>query len=108
MVAERRVSSAEVERYVRDIPREISELEKRLVLLRGSAEAMAVAPDRNRRDRRVARRPTRRAAAGQRLHGSYVGYIRQIPEQQRSRYTAIRKKKGVEAAIAAMKRMLGK
>lgn len=122
LVADRRVSSNEVQRYVNDMHREIGDLELRLRSLReaaGSAIARvvhAVTPGR-RRGRpagaaKAGRRRRRRSAitpeqlASRQLQGRYLGLIRQIPASRRGQYQKIAKEKGREAAIKEMQSAL--
>jgi hypothetical protein len=114
LLAERRIAPAEVSQYLREIHDEISTLEKRLLELRAAAGQPAVA---NRTastapPRGVGRRPTSvprpRKRKGNRLAGSYMGYMRQVPARQKAKYQAIKQERGYEAAIAALKADLGK
>jgi len=121
MLADRRISRAEVARYVGGLPGEIRALEERLTSLRaatngGQAPAESAAPARGRAPRRSAR-PAKRGRKSQataavpawrKLQGSYIGYLRQFPEAKRGKYQRIAKKEGQEAAIIRMKKALGK
>jgi len=40
-----------------------------------------------------------RVSPGRRLHGRYIGLIRNLPARQKAQVRAVRAKKGVEAAI---------
>ena len=40
-----------------------------------------------------------RVSPGRRLHGRYIGLIRNLPTRQKAQVRAVRAKKGVEAAI---------
>jgi hypothetical protein len=42
------------------------------------------------------------------LNGRYMGFYRQIPKNDQAKYSAMRKERGVEAAIKAMRDHLGK
>jgi hypothetical protein len=42
------------------------------------------------------------------LQGQYIGFLRQIPEGDRRRFQDIAKNQGREAAVAALKKRLGK
>jgi hypothetical protein len=127
MLAERRISSAEIDRYVSGMQEEIREIEVRLERLRAAAEGRAqsesrgptkdrlgVPPGRKRRGRPPGRprgrRPGRpsKSAKSQQLQGRYLGLIRQIPAGKRAQYSAIAKDKGRESAIKEMESALGK
>lgn len=111
LIADRRISAGEVNRYVSDMKREIADLETRLQSLRqASSPAAARLP--------IARRATaapgrqKRISSEQRasrlIQGRYLGLIRQIPASRRSQYQKIAKEKGREAAIKEMASALGK
>jgi hypothetical protein len=42
------------------------------------------------------------------LHGRYLGYIRQLKPRQRAEVRAVREKKGVEAAIKRARKYAGR
>lgn len=111
LVAERRISPREIAQYLGDVPREIAALERRISVLRGlvgDVERENDGTEKTRPTSKRSKRSSRRPTEGQRLHGSYIGFLRQIPERERPNYARLREKKGVEAAIAAMKKALGK
>lgn len=92
---------------------EMNFLEKRVAELRGIAgdihpvrRAKAVVQRVAKRVKRAAKTPE--AAASRKLQGQYIAYIRQIPKRQRKRFAEVAKKDGREAAIAAIKKHLGK
>jgi hypothetical protein len=49
----------------------------------------------------------RRVSLGRRLHGRYIGLIRNLPRQQKARVRAARARKGVEAAIRMARKLRG-
>ena len=113
LIADRRISSGEVSRYVSEMQREIDELESRLHHLRQASMATARLPI----ARRTASAPPakgrrRKITAEQRasrvIQGRYLGLIRQIPAGRRGQYQKIAKEKGREAAIKEMASALGK
>jgi len=115
LIADRRISSGEVSRYVSDMQREIDELESRLHRLRqagGSASAKLPIARRAAASSTPARGRRRRITAEQRasrvIQGRYLGLIRQIPAGRRGQYQKIAKEKGREAAIREMANALGK
>ena len=111
LIDERRVSAADVRRHLGGMWQEMSFLEKRLEELRATAGALH--PVRRvkaalKRVRRRRRKASPEVAASQKVQGQYLGYMRQIPEGDRKRFADIAKTRGREAAIAALKKRLGK
>lgn len=131
LIKDRRISSADVRRYVADIRQEIGDLEQKLASLReATGEAIrgalqAITP--GRRGRRRGRPPgsgskqagtgapkrrrtriTAQQLASRQLQGRYLGLIRQIPATRRGQYQKIAKDNGREAAIKAMQTVLHK
>jgi hypothetical protein len=112
LIGDRRVSPAEVTRYVGEMRQEIDELERRLESLRsavGGASAAGRRPGRppQAQGEAAPRRRRRRAitpeqAASRVLQGRYLGLIRQIPAGKRTHYARLAKEKGREAAIKEM------
>lgn len=127
LLGDRRVSSADIKRYVDEMHREIRKLEERLVSLRsaagsaissavqkirrgpgrppGSGTAAKPAAPKGRR-RKAALTPEQRAS--RQLQGRYLGLIRQIPATRRAQYAKIAKERGREAAIKEMQSSLNK
>lgn len=110
LIADRRISAGEVNRYVSDMKREIADLESRLQSLRRAnaagarlpiARSEAAAPGRRRKISSEQR-------ASRLIQGRYLGLIRQIPASRRGQYQKIAKEKGREAAIKEMASALGK
>ena len=127
LVDARRVTSAEVHRYVKEMQSEISDLERRLQSLKeATGEAIRsvvskLTPGGRRRGRppgsgaaKAAGGRKRRSAitpeqlASRQLQGRYLGLIRQIPASRRAQYQKIAKDNGREAAIKAMQGVLNK
>lgn len=126
LVKERRISSADINRYVADLGNEISALERELERLRAAhgggstpveapRRAAAAAPVRRRRGRkagakRAAGAGSKKQASGltpeqqasRQLQGRYLGLVRQFPQSRRAHYSRIAKEKGREAAIKEM------
>jgi hypothetical protein len=128
LLGDRRVSTADIRRYVDEMHREIVKLEERLHSLRsaaGSAIASAVQKIRRGPGRppgsgtpaqpaKAATARRRRSAltaeqrASRQLQGRYLGLIRQIPANRRAQYKKIVKERGREAAIKEMESVLNK
>lgn len=113
LIADRRISTGEVHRYVSDMQREITELESRLQSLRQASGAAAARLPIARREAEAAA-PARRKRisseqrASRLIQGRYLGLIRQIPASRRGQYQKIAREKGREAAIKEMANALGK
>lgn len=125
LVADRRISKSEVNRYVAEMAREIKELEARLQNLRSVSDAAAPAARRPRRGngatakkaRAVTAPAKRRQRAGKltpemiesrKLQGRYLSLIRRIPANKRAQYKKLASEKGRETAIREMKAAVGK
>ncbi len=115
LVSDRRVSRADVQRYVSDMHREIGDLERRLQSLReATGQAIrsairALTPGKRRgrppgtgARKRKSTKITAEQLASRQLQGRYLGLIRQIPASRRGPYQKIAKEKGREAAIKEM------
>ena len=112
LIDERVVSAADVRRHLANMWQEMSFIEKRLSELRGLAGAAKPVSRVKGAVRSAAKRARRKVSpeveASRKVQGQYLGYMRQIPEGDRRRFQDIAKSKGREAAIAAMKKRLGK
>jgi hypothetical protein len=113
LIDEGKVSAADVRRQLAGMWQEMSFLEKRLAELRGMVGSVHPVRRARRAIKRVAARVKRvaktpEAAASRKLQGQYIAYIRQIPKRGRKRFAEIAQKSGREAAIAAMKKQVGK
>jgi hypothetical protein len=117
LVADGRISGAEVRTYLEGMHREIGELERQLDELRAmrGGEAAAGARTAARRGRppagggtaKKARRRRRKAIsseqlASRQLQGRYLALIRQIPASRRAQYSRMVKEDGRESAVKAM------
>ncbi len=123
LLADRRISQGEVNRYMAGMQREISELERRLDALKqasggarrvattaAAGHTAAAAPQTKARAKRRRRRAiiTPEQLASRQLQGRYLGLIRQIPANKRGQYQKTAKEKGREAAIKQMQSALKK
>jgi hypothetical protein len=114
LIDEGKVTARDVREHVGAMWEEMNFIEKRLSELRGSAIGQTVAhPVRTmRRAAKKIAKKTRKLSAKTRasyqLQGQYLGYMRQIPERQRAKYKKMAKAESREAAVAAMKKALGK
>ena len=124
ILEDRRISKADVSRYLKEMQREIGTLEERLRSLRDAAGAWIAArrpgrPPRAAEERessgtgsRKTRKKRSNITAEQRasrvLQGRYLGLIRQVPVSRRAGIKRIAKEKGREAAIREMTSILGR
>jgi len=111
MFDDRRITFADVDRYMRRMKDEIEQLEERLKSLRPSrssqgARAAATAPTRSRRSRRRSAASSGALLASRQLQAEYIRTIKTFPKQARTKYKEITRNKGREAALAAMKKDL--
>ena len=113
-LADRKLSAADIKRYVGSIADEVRSLEERLASLTEAALGSVRRVFRRGGEvpvPRVRKRSRKRAvsaevAASRRLQGQYIAAIRQIPKTKRAFYQKISKAKGREAAIGAMRKAL--
>jgi hypothetical protein len=115
LVAAARVTRDDIARYIAEIPGEILALEARLDRLRKGGQenpATTRATGMQRRTRkgsaRAARRSSRPAdrkkpSKGKALGGTYGGLIRRVPTADQAQYEAIKRTRGIEAAIDALR-----
>jgi hypothetical protein len=107
LLADRKISHRDVERYVADMGREIQDIEARLASLHGAAGTPAVAAPAPRREA-PASKTRKRRAGGKKGHprgiaGTLAVLLRSIPAAEHAAIAAIRADKGIKAAIAAAK-----
>ena len=118
-LADRKLTTYDVDRYIGQMRGEISDLEERLSRLREAFGAPVRRVLRQAHRQRTAQRSTtagkpgqkprsRKILASQKIQGQYLGFMRQIPEKERQKYRTIAKKDGRKKAIEAMKKTLGK
>jgi hypothetical protein len=105
LIADRRISSAEVQTILSSMGDEIADLERRLAALRGTAAHAPVAsPAAPRAIARVKSR--KRRTGGKKGHprgiaGTLAVLLRSIPAAEHAAIAAIRADKGIKAAINA-------
>lgn len=111
LIADRKTTLSQVQRYLAELSTEIATLEQQLDMLREASGGAArrasggsSAATGGRRHRNLS--PERRESL--RLQGHYLALIRQIPARKRGQYKAMVEKRGKEAAIAALRRAVGK
>jgi len=92
-----------VQKQIREIRRSFRAIERALLRLAPLLRQAAKAPARRRRQKLS---PQRRAAL--RLHGRYLGSLRQLKPAQKARVKAVQAKNGYHAAIRLAKRLAGK
>jgi uncharacterized protein YbjQ (UPF0145 family) len=98
MISERRISAADVNRYI-----EIQRLEERLQSLKSGGGGA----QRGGRRRTSLSGITGDQLASRQLQGRYLALIRQIPASRRGQYAKTAKERGREAAIREMESVVG-
>jgi hypothetical protein len=113
LLADRRISPQDVQRYVADMGREIRDLERRLASLREAAGNGPVAspPPRSVTPKTGKRRPGRpKKGLGhpRGIAGTLAVLLRSIPAAEHAAIAAIRANQGIKAAISAARPPLRK
>ena len=127
LLNERRLTTTDITTYLHQLHDDITAIEERLATLRAAAPLRATrstarntsASNTTKHTPRTplthpshttkARRHFSPAArAKQKLQGSYLGYMRQLPEHDKPRFQAIKARSGFAAAITALRHHLGK
>ena len=123
LISERRVTAKDVARFAAEMDSEISELETRLQFLRrvsgredvtrkrrGRAPATnrAEAAPRKRRKSRRKPRLTPEWRARLKKQGHYLALMRQVRAGERAKFKAMFREQGIDAAIAALERVVPK
>lgn len=115
LVGDRRIAPSEVAKYVAEMRTEIADIERRLTELRAAAGGAAARTNRVPVKRATASRSSQdgdgrsRKRRGNRLAGSYMGYMRQVRDDRKKEdFKALKSTEGYERAIAALRKYLGK
>lgn len=117
-----RVGQADVRRALDAMQNEIRNIEAQLAGLRaatgGTTSVRASqpvpvpiesgTPKPTRKRRRASRPASPEVRAARKLQGQYLGYMRQVPKTKRNHFKKLFAQKGRAAAVAAMKKLLGK
>ena len=104
LLADRRISHADVQRYLGYLQREIADTETRLRALRSmtaSRDGDASSAKGTANASKIPRRHRRKHSAEGRLGLRFSGLIRHLPVSVRAAMKRVRLERGVEAAIAA-------
>jgi hypothetical protein len=105
LIADRRVSSAEVQRLLADLGVEVEAIERRLAILReatGQAPATLPVPLRAEQPPKIRKRAGRQKKGHPRgIAGTLAVLLRSIPAAEHAAIAAIRTEKGIKAAIKA-------
>lgn len=114
LIAEGRIAGREVvkalarrEKLVRDLRQRLTSLGEDVAgaVSRAASGAMPTAAERKALRKRAGKAITAAQRAARQAQGQYLGAIRQLSKASRARIRAIRKSSGVQAAIAAAKKM---
>jgi hypothetical protein len=108
LLADRKISQQDVQRYVADMGREIQDIERRLASLReaagsgpmASSAPRSEAPAAKTRKRRPGR-PKKRAGHPRGIAGTLAVLLRSVPAAEHAFIAAVRADKGIQAAISA-------
>jgi hypothetical protein len=108
LLADRRISPQEIQRYVTDLGHEIQDVERRLAVLReaagagpvGSPSPRSAAPAAKAGKRRPGR-PKKRSGHPRGIAGTLAVLLRSIPAAEHAAIAAIRADQGIKAAISA-------
>jgi hypothetical protein len=110
LIAERRISRAEVQTILAQMADEIVTLEHRLAALRGASMDAPVAPQKARTvsrglrsGKRTGRGRTKAVGHPRGIAGTLAVLLRSIPAAEHAAIAAIRADKGIKAAISAAK-----
>jgi hypothetical protein len=104
LIADRRITAAQVATIQAEREVEIQQLEERLAMLRGDGKR-----GRPGRGRAVsASKLSPETQASQRLQGIYLNLIRRVPEAERGRFKQMAQTKGREAAVKALRSFLAR
>lgn len=106
LVAERKISAAQVAKIRDEMASEIRELEERLSRLRGAASEESRPAATRARTPGKGGQLSAATQASRRLQGLYLNLIRRVPTSQRARYTQIAKTRGREEAVRALRKAL--
>jgi hypothetical protein len=106
LLADRRISPQDVQRYVADMGREIQDLERRLASLReaaGNGPVASVAPRSvtPKTGQRRRGRPRKSSGHPRGIAGTLAVLLRAIPTAEHAAIAAIRADQGIKAAISA-------
>jgi hypothetical protein len=108
LLADRRISQQDVQRYVAGIAREIQDLERRLAVLREAAgtgpvpsSAPRSAAPAAKAGKRRPGRPKKRSGHPRGIAGTLAVLLRSIPAAEHAAISAIRADQGIKAAIGA-------
>ena len=116
LLSDRAVRINQVRGYLAELDTQIATLEQQLAFLRaasGESSSGTASAGRSRKGAGAGNAPRRRNLSPERrealrLQGHYLALIRQIPARKRGQYKEIVEKRGKEAAIAALRRAVGK
>lgn len=104
------VTAADVRRHLAGMWEEMSIMERRLAALRDLPAVMKhpIRRAKARLRQRKLRTVSPEVADSRALQGQYIGLLRQVPKGNRKRFADIARTRGREAAVAALKKRLGK
>lgn len=122
IVADKKIKSREIDKYLKEMDSEIENLEQRLSMLRGSrgsapatsgkgrsgrrskaAAATSGSEKGSKRKRGSRKATTPEAQKSRQLQGQYISLIKRFSGKERDRFKALAKEQGREEAVKQMK-----
>lgn len=124
-IADKKLSRADVNRYLQGLHREIAEVESRLAELRelrpsgdgatrrrgrpaGGGARRGRPPGSRAKKRRASKAASPEVTRSRQLQGRYLGLLRQVPERERGKFKKIAQNDSREKAVEALAKRLGK
>lgn len=119
ILKDKKIRSRDIDKYLKEMDREIESLEERLSMLRQTPASGASASTRATRARKPrkggkkgAKRGSRKATTpeaqrSRQLQGQYISLIKRFSGKQRDKFKNLAKKQGREEAVKQMKAAIG-
>ncbi len=126
IVADKKIKSREIDKYLKEMDSEIENLEHRLSMLRGaggagaasdtgrsprkrrgSAAGTASSDKRSKRKRGSRKATTPETQKSRQLQGQYISLIKRFSGKERDRFKILAKEQGREEAVKQMKQAAG-
>lgn len=107
LIAERKVSRADVQRYLQYMQTEIRNLEQKIASLRGHVPAAPLAQPSKAPSQKTTPKKRGRGRKGylRGLAGTFAVLTRELAAADRAKYESIRSEKGLTAAVAELRKV---